>query len=670
MNMRTTRLPLFLAGVLAFTACGSEPHLNILLISLDTTRADHLGCYGHAGISTPAIDRLAATGTLYENAITPAPITLPAHTSMLTGTYPARHGVRSNHGFYVPQELETLAEILGAEGYDTAAFVGAFPLDSQTGIDQGFDLYDDSYPSSLEKGKHPLMRRFFDERPAAEVTRAVLAWLNHRDDRPFFLWTHYFDPHQPLTPPAPYRDRYAASLYDGEIASVDEALGQVIRRLEEGGQLEKTIVILTADHGEGLGDHGEQTHALLLHSSTLRVPLIVRDPKDLTSVTVTSPVSTVDIFATVLARLGLQVPDSNQGVPLPRFDAEADPDRAIYSETLYGRLVYGWSPLQRLTTGSHTLIRGPGLELYERPGDPDELRELSGQKPLETENALRRLQRRRETLATGGRHFSRGDTSQESLARLAALGYLVGSSHAVDSDEIDPSRPNPELMMEVFEHDMEGRTHLESGSYELAVPVIEHALSMDSGNPALMASLARAHLGIGALEQARQTLEGLLHIDPRDISAHLLMARYHRIAGDGEQAVESLEHVVAIDPSDLSSRLLLAHLAEDVQRLETAEGAYRDLLDRNADHALAMNGLATLLYRRGDVDEAVELLEEALTHQPFYATACLNLGVIEYDRGEHRRSLSLAERALELQPGYAQALALRELALKALTASG
>ena len=276
------RAGLILAAVavaVATISCGRQPPLNVLLITLDTTRADHLGCYGYDAIETPNIDRLAAEGTLYERCYTPVPITLPSHLSILTGTYPVFHGVRENAGFYVADELDTLAEILNREGYATAAFVGAFPLDSQTGLDQGFELYDDNYPSSLEEGQHPSLRGAFDERPAAEVVQPAIAWIDQRGAAPFFLWTHFFDPHQPQIPPSPYRERYADALYDGEIASVDEAIGRLLTRIAERGFLDRTLVVVTADHGEGLGDHGELTHALLLHSSTVRVPLIVRDPR-------------------------------------------------------------------------------------------------------------------------------------------------------------------------------------------------------------------------------------------------------------------------------------------------------------------------------------------------------------------------------------------------------
>ena len=660
---RGAGLALLLAAV---AACGREDRLNVVLITLDTTRADHLGCYGHTGIETPNIDRLAAAGTRYDNAFTPAPITLPAHTSIMTGTYPIHHGVRSNHGFYVPESAVTLAEALRDEGYESAAFVGAFPLDSQTGIDQGFELYDDNYPSSLEQGQHPRLRRFFDERPAVEVNRAALAWLEQRGAVPFFLWTHYFDPHQPLTPPSPYLERYPNAPYDAEIASVDEAVGQILRRLEERGWLERTLVVLTADHGEGLGEHGEASHALLLYASTLRVPLIVRDPGRPGGATVAAPVSTADIFPTILERLGVAVPEVCQAIALPASDAEADDEREIYSETLYGRLIYGWSPLERLTAARQAVIHGPRLELYDRVADPGERDDLSAARPRQAGEMVRRLARRKSTLAAGGHRFSRGETSDETLARLAALGYLDGPTQNLTSDDVDASRPDPASSMGVFDLDMEAGTLVDAGVFEVAVPLFERAVKLDPGNPRLLRGLAQAHLGMGASARGRQALEKLLQLDPENVAGHLLLSRFHQSQGDAEQALASLGRAVDLDPADAASRLLLAYRLEDAGRLDDAESAYRAILEQQTDHALAMNGLATLLYRRGEQEPAVELLEAALRAQPFFAPAYLNLGVVEHGRGNHQRSLQLAERALALRPGYPQALTLRERSLAAL----
>ena len=640
--------------------CARETRPNVYLITLDTTRADHLGCYGHQAIETPHIDRLASTSTLYENAFSPAPITLPAHTSILTGTFPVHHGVRENGGFYVDEKALTLAEILREEGYDTAAFVGAFPLDSQTGIDQGFDLYDDNYPSSLDSGTHPQLRRFFDERPAAEVSRAALGWLGKRKKRnpkPFFLWTHYFDAHQPLRPPSPFRERYPNAPYDAEIASVDEAIGQVLRRLEEDGLLDETLVILTADHGEGLGEHGEATHALLLYSSTLHVPLILRDPSNLKSTTIAAPVSTVDIFPTVLDRLGLEIPQETQGISLPRSEAEAPAERAIYSETLLGRMIYGWSPLERLTVGSKFVVRAPNRRLlYDRSSDETEEVDLSSERSSEVDEFERLLLRQKAKLSQGGQQFSRGSSSPEANERLAALGYVGAvSSAALDSDDVDPERPDPHTMMKVFTLHNEGSSLNEAGRFDLATAVLNRADRLDQRNPAVLLALAQSHLGRGDLEQGHQVLERLLSVEPESVRTLFLLGRYHQNRGELSMAADLMQAAVAIDPSDLSTHLLLAHLLEDAGRPNEAEAAYRDILEQDGEHTQSTNGLATLVYRRGDTQEAIDLLESLLERQPFYAPAWLNLGVIELYQGNPDRALELARRAQLLRPGYSQA---------------
>ncbi len=671
--MNPARLVPALANLVAamlLAACGSQQPMNVFLITMDTTRADRLGCYGNDAIETPHIDALAAAGTLYENAFTVVPVTLPSHTSMLTGTYPVFHGVRENAGFYVPEELETLAEILGDQGYDTAAFVGSFPLDSQTGIDQGFDLYDDNYPSRLDR--HPRLRRFFDERPASDVARPAMAWLDQGRNAPFFLWTHFFDPHHPLQPPSPYRERYAHSPYDGEIASVDEAIGQIIGRLEENGLLDNTLVILTADHGEGLGEHGELTHALLLYSSTLRVPLIVKDPAEgRTSAggtrRIKAPVANLDIFSTVLTRLGLEVPAVNQGVPLPYSDDDADPERQILSETMFGRLVYGWTPIYRLTAGPWVQIQSHGSELYDRSIDPDELDDLS-QKELDRRALLaRELDLARSTSSEGGQKFSSATVSQEVLERLASLGYIGAGASAGDdlTDDVDPERSDPMGMMPVFDLHNEALTLATAGRHELAIPLLQRAESRDPGNPAVVQALASSLIAMGKKEQGYAALNRLLEISPGHVGAHHLLADFYLGRGELQQALALVEAAVELDPSDLVAQLRLAHILEDNGLPEEAIGVYQALLAQDGQHVLAMNGLATLLSAAGDDQSAVRLLNQALDSQPFFAPAVLNLGVIEFGRGNHDRALALAQRALALRPGYPQALALRQRTLQA-----
>ncbi|GJM10071.1 MAG: hypothetical protein DHS20C11_23470 [Lysobacteraceae bacterium] len=648
----------------------SPKPFNVLLITMDTTRADHLGCYGNEIISTPHIDALAKQGTLYQNAFTPVPITLPSHTSMMSGTYPVFHGVRENAGFYVPDEMDMLAEILDDNGYDTAAFVGAFPLDSQTGIDQGFDLYDDNYASRFDR--HPKLQRFYDERPAADVARGAMAWIDDRDQAPFFLWTHFFDPHHPLLPPPRYRDQYPTDPYLAEIASVDEAIGQILARLEARGMLDSTLVILTADHGEGRGEHGEETHALLLYSSTLRVPLIVNDPRHRQPGNeprvVNAPVSNLDIFSTVLDRLNMPIPDVNQGTPLPDSDRYADPEREILSETMFGRLIYGWSPLHRLTAGTEVHIRGPSQRLFDRANDPGELTDLSSTHAHKLNRISEQLSNARGAFAEGGHEFASAPVTPETIARLAALGYIgVSTAPAELSDEVDPTRADPLAMMKVFDYQQEAQSLAEEGQLELAIPLLRKAEKIDPQNPAVLLTLAQSLLSRADQKAAFDVLIQLLKAQPENVRAHLLLAQYHRSREEYEQAMELMRNAVELDSEDLATRLMLAHLEEDAARPDLAETTYRDLIERDPTHVLALNGLATLKYRSGASEEAVGLLNDTLNRQPYYAPAYLNLGVIHFDQGQYDRALRLARRALAVAPGYRNARELERRSMAALT---
>jgi len=668
--MRLTVLGAGLASVLLMAACTGDPRLNVFVITLDTTRADHLGCYGHAGIETPVIDRLAAEGTLYENVLTAAPITLPSHTTIFTGVNPIAHGVRENGGFYLPEEAVTLAEILRDQGYETAAFVGAFPLDSQTGIDQGFDLYDDNYPTGAEDRRHPLLKTFYPERPASEVSAAAVTWLEERGDRPFFLWTHYFDPHQPQSPPSPYRERYAASLYDGEIAFVDESVGRTVQALEEQGLLDKTLIVLTADHGESLGEHGEMTHAVLLYSASLRVPLIIRDPQRLESKRVGSLVGTVDILPTVLHRLGLPVPGSCQGKVLPGANSATAEPRELYAESLYGNLLYGWGPLDRLTRDNWTVIRGPrSTQLYDLAADPHELSDLSSERPGLVAELSRRASDTRDRLAPDGSQFSQGTVTAANRARLEALGYIGGAGGPADqgATALDPTRRDPHEMMQVLDMIQEARGLKNIGQSELAVPVLERATRLDPDNPWIVRDLALAFIDRGEFDRAKAASERLIReLDAEDVMTHLVLAEYEIAGRHFEEALVHLERASTLDPKSIATRMTMAYVLDDLGRLDEAEAVLREVLAVEPNETLALNSLATLVIRQQRVDEGVEILNLLRERQPYYAPAHLNLGVIYHDLGNPQESLRLARRALALRADYAAAVELEAMDLEEL----
>ncbi len=379
-------LPLAVCALLA-GACGDSPRPNVLLVTVDTTRADHLGAYGYDRDTSPTVDALAAEGVLFEHAFAHAPITLPSHTSMLTGTFPLAHGVRDNGRFSVADDLETLPEMLRERGYATGAFVSAFVLDSRFGLDQGFDVYDDSFTAEWSEDKlrdARIYNQMVTDRPADQTTQRAIAWLAEQAESPFFLWVHYYDPHQRYAPPHPWDQLYQDNLYDGEIAFMDSEIARLFDALRERGLWDRTAVLLTGDHGESLGQHGEATHAVLAYDSTLRVPLVIKPPAGVAveRKVVTESVSHVDLLPTVGDLLDLPTPSGLPGRSLlPAIQGRAPSgraaDRAIYFESALPRFSFGWEPLFGVRAGSWKYIHAPEPELYDLERDPGEQRNIA-----------------------------------------------------------------------------------------------------------------------------------------------------------------------------------------------------------------------------------------------------------------------------------------------------
>src|SRR5438093_1706910 len=357
--------------------------LNVLLVTLDTTRADRLGCYGYAGARTARLDRLAAEGVRFENAFADAPITLPSHASLLTGLYPFEHGVRNNGNFYLPDRFETLATLLRKRGYRTAAFVSSFVLDRRYGLARGFESYDDRMEEAVALGSGGEAERRGD-RTALACTRWLEGYAAQRASTPFFVWLHLYDPHEPYRPPPPFRELFADHPYDGEVAFADVVVASVLEKLAQLGLLDRSLVVVVADHGESLGDHGEETHSMFLYESAIRVPLILWRPGVLPAGrVVASPVRTVDVAPTILDILGeppLAAPHARslRGT----IDGRA-PERpaAIYAETYVPKLYLNGAALRALREDRYKLIDAPRPELYDLDRDPGETQNRLEQEP-------------------------------------------------------------------------------------------------------------------------------------------------------------------------------------------------------------------------------------------------------------------------------------------------
>lgn len=383
--------------------------ISVLLITLDTTRADRLPAYGFGGVETPALDRLAREGVVFDDAMTVAPLTLPAHASLFTGRIPPAHGVRDNAGT-LADLWPTLATLLHDRGYRTAGFLGSVVLDAGTGIERGFDVYRGLKGSSFD----PSRRRF--RRPADEVVDAALEWLEPNAGSPFFAWLHFYDPHAPNTPPEPYRTRYADDLYSGALAFVDDQIGRVLAALEASGRQDETAIIVAGDHGESQGDHGETHHGIFIYQSSLHVPLIVRWP-GIRPRRVADLVRLIDVAPTVLdlEGIGSAPMEGTSLAPLLRGSGRLDLDG--YAESMYPRH-FGWSGLRALRSGRFKVIEAPQPELYDLDTDPLELRNLFDARPQTSRALLRRLAAYEHGLDGAGRART-GEVDE----RLASLGY-------------------------------------------------------------------------------------------------------------------------------------------------------------------------------------------------------------------------------------------------------
>lgn len=581
----------FLPGCSAKSAAPPD----ILLISVDTLRADRLGCYGATAVDTPAIDSLARQGVRFSNAFSPVPLTLPAHWTLHTGLEPWHHGVADNGMAADLPPGATLAEKLGAAGYDTAAFVSAFVLHSTFGLDRGFARYDDgpAADAALDRLAHATA-------PADERVGRALRWLQKRDrksGRPFFLWLHLFDPHAPYDPPAEFRARYRGRPYDGEVAFVDQQLARLLAGLERLGVADRTLIVLAADHGESLGEHGEQTHGVLLYDATLRIPLIFRFPAALPAGAVREePATLADLAPTVLAAAGL-APGRADGRDLFGAGAAAARPLAAISEGPHRR--FGWAPLTALRDGRFKYIASSTRELYDWQGDPGELRNLRDGEPARADRMARAARAVDRELRDRLEQRAGAEPSAETRAGLAALGYAGGSPPARRAP-VDPGAALASLgeLDAAYQLFAEGRLELAERKLTAllgrpdfpAGPTLEglarlarlrgdpaaaeaaylRLLAADSGNLTALAQLLLLARERGDLTLALVRARRLAALAPGDGGASRLLAETLAAAGDGAAAEAEWRRGLAAAPRAGWLRLSFARFLAAAGRRDEA----------------------------------------------------------------------------------------------------
>lgn len=676
----------WLAGLAlaVLSACGPDatPPRHLLLVTLDTTRADRLGCYGHAGASTPVIDSLAASGVVFERCQAVAPTTLPSHASLLTGLYPFRHGARNNGTHVLPADVTTLAERLSTAGFATGAAVSARVLDGTFGLDQGFASYDDRLSGAV--GSEGVAA---DETPASDTVDRALEWLGRQDGRrPVFLWLHLFDPHQPLVPPEPHRSAHADG-YDGEIAYADAQLGRLLAGLERQGLRDDTLVVVTADHGESLGEHGEPTHGLFVYESTQHVPLVLSHRSLPAGRRVAAVTSGVDVVPTALDLLGLtDTPDAaNQGLdgrslrPLLEGADDWPDDRAVYAETLYPLYAYGWSDLAAQVDRTGRFVRAPRPEWYNHLEDPDELDDRAAAAPGVVAAAARRLDA---LLADGerGRDLDAAAGLDDELrASLAALGYTAAARPSVDpADRLDPKDGVDDLALA----DRAGEL-VATGRAAQALPLLERLepslaaapevasltaqalLAADRRDEALAllreiasgpAPLLSDLLRLAELEHAEDPARAAVWLErfrqraPDSPLAPIQEGAWALAAGDGEAARRAYDRALAKDPASVPAWLGKGRAQQLLGDDSGALTSFRQAQRHDPQEGEVQLALGWQALRMGRADDAAQALSRAVERLPDQAGAWAALGAAEDQRGRRAEAERSYRRALQLQP--------------------
>jgi arylsulfatase A-like enzyme/Tfp pilus assembly protein PilF len=627
-----SRLPLVIAAALAVAAAaaaffaglgrprswraGSWQGRNIVLVTVDTLRADRLPAYGEKNVRTPAIDALAARGTVFERCVSATPLTLPSHTTILSGALPPRHGVRDNGAFNVPAELPLLPEILHARGWATGAFVGAFVLDSRWGLARGFDRYFDQFDTRRER----LVSIGDIERPGSEVIDAALAWLAAADPKkPFFLWVHLYDPHAPYAPPPPFDQEYAEHPYLGEIAYVDSQLARLFVFLDERKLSGSTAVVLTGDHGEGLGEHEENGHGLFVYQQTLHVPLIVAAPGAAKPVRRAEVVSLADVTPTLLDLAGAPIPASADGHSLrPLLAGErALEERPAYSETYYPRFHFAWSDLESLQDGRWKMIESSDPELYDLAADPDEARNLAASQRDRYLAMRRQLETLRERWRRTALNARPAVQDPESVRKLASLGYLTGGS---DPARAEGPLPSPRAKIGLYNL-LNSASALAPVDPAGAEKMLRQILAEDPNVVDARARLANVCLAQGRVAEAVPLLETAVRERPADVSLALALASALEATGRGADAARFLETRVSGGLEDGRLDFLLGTLAEKRGDRVGADSWFERAASREPRSAARRSAMAELLLARGDLAGAAREASAALELDPRVAGA-------------------------------------------------
>ncbi len=636
------------------TATAGRTDPDIILITIDTLRADSVGFAGNARVRTPFMDRLANEGIAFTEAHAHNVVTLPSHTNILTGLYPYQHGVRDNAGFHLDPKYPTVATMLKADGYTTGAFVGAFPLDSRFGLNQGFDEYDDRYREGTNSRDFVMA-----ERTAPEVLTAAMKWYEQVRDRKKFLWIHLYDPHAPYAPPPPFDQQYRDEPYLGEVAATDAAMQKFLGPVLANGR--DTLVILTADHGESLGEHGELTHGLFAYEGTLHIPLVIWEPGTIEHRVESRPVRHVDIVPTILDRVGVKVPKDLPGRSLLKAGGERD----SYFESLSASLNRGWAPLIGMIHGDYKYVDLPLPELYRLSSDPKETTNLVDDQRRTAFEIRELLASSAPTTEVAGRNVS-----PDEAARLRSLGYLAGTAAKKDYTAAD----DPKNLVELDAKSHEVLALYQKGRIDEAIALareilaerpemanvretLSFLLQQDEKPAEAIATIRKAiregiatdamrrRLGMLLSENghAAEAVQVLSELDDAD-DPDFLNAYGIALADTGnlDEAVRKFQHALAVDHTNATAYQNLGIVELRAGSVEQARQSLMKALDLNDEMPLALNTLGVLYAKTGNLQGAIDAWTRATAVDPHQYDALFNLSMVAGRAGQ----LGVAENAL------------------------
>jgi choline-sulfatase len=622
--------------------------VNIILITLDTTRADRMGFLGSKRGLTPNLDSLAQQAAVFSRADSQVPLTTPSHATILTGTYPQFNHV-NDLGSPLGKDLPYLPDILRQHGYRTAAFVGSQVLDPKSaaapGFDRGFETYDAPFHirGQGEDRYHSVERR------GMAVVDSALSWLNQHPQGPFFLWLHFYDPHDPYDPPQPFKAQYVASPYDGEIAYMDSAVGKLLATLRSDGLYDQSVIVVVADHGEAFGEHGEWSHGLFLYDETIHVPLLIKLPvAGSPHPVIESRVGLVDIAPTLLREVGIAAPAAMQGQSLlelmkPKSGVPAQ-DRSEYAETDYPHRAFGWSSLRAWRAGKYLYVDAPQRELYNQPLDPEASHNLASSSPSVTDTMAAQLEEFHHNTSRAGQ--TEVALTPRQAEQLQALGYVSSGSSKPESDEKQRGA-DPKDKVQIANLLHQGLLEADEGNFREAIPLFEQILKADPKMALANLQLGRAWNSLGEYDKAVPWLQKAVELTPESAEAHYELGAALGEMGDWAGSAKQLEVAVAQDPTSDEMHFYLGSAYEEGGRVSDAMKQYQAALDLNPDNYRANLLLGRLFAMQDRPKEAEPLLQRAVKLDPQSADAHKFLGNVYTVLGEEekaRRELAEAQR--------------------------